>query len=212
MLRTSFLRAACASVAAIMIPHAIAAPTLELRSGQTVVELSSEFLNAVASLGVSVTSVSGAAIRNRNGKRTAVFPVTNGSVDTGFLRLELIHSGGLTLQAGDTRVTLSQFNIENVTGGALRLKGIVTANDSIVGEVPLFDLTLTESPSARPLNFSRSDVNLGGSLRLAGVRLALSGEAAAALNSVFKVTAFSRGLNIGTANVDAFIDERLNLL
>lgn len=212
MLRTSFLRAACASVAALMIPNAIAAPTLELRAGQTTVELSTEFLGAVTSLGVSVTPVSGGAIRSRNGKTTAVFPVTNGSVDTGLLRLEVIHSGGLTLRAGDTVVTLSQFNIENATGGALRLKGIVTANDVIVGEVPLFDLTLTESPSARPSNLLRSDINLGGSLRLAGVRVALSGEAAAALNSVFKVTAFSRGLNIGTASVDAFFDERLNLL
>jgi hypothetical protein len=195
-----------------MIPNAIAAPTLELRAGQTTVELSTEFLGAVTSLGVAVTPVSGGAIRSRNGKTTAVFPVTNGSVDTGLLRLEVIHSGGLSLRAGDTIVTLSQFNIENVTGGALRLKGIVTANDVIVGEVPLFDLTLTESPSARPSNLLRSDINLGGSLRLAGVRVALSGEAAAALNSVFKVTAFSRGLNIGTASVDAFFDERLNLL
>ena len=212
MLRTSFLRAACASVAALMIPNAIAAPTLELRAGQTTVELSTEFLGAVTSLGVSVTPVSGGAIRSRNGKTTAVFPVTNGSVDTGLLRLEVIHSGGLSLRAGDTVVTLSQFNIENVTGGALRLKGIVTANDVIVGEVPLFDLTLTESPSARPSNLLRSDINLGGSLRLAGVWVALSGEAAAALNGVFRVTAFSRGLNIGTASVDAFFDERLNLL
>jgi hypothetical protein len=195
-----------------MIPNAIAAPTLELRAGQTTVELSTEFLGAVTSLGVSVTPVSGGAIRSRNGKTTAVFPVTNGNVDTGLLRLEVIHSGGLSLRAGDTVVTLSQFNIENATGGALRLKGIVTANDVIVGEVPLFDLTLTESPSARPSNLLRSDINLGGSLRLAGVRVALSGEAAAALNSVFKVTAFSRGLNIGTASVDAFFDERLNLL
>ncbi len=212
MLRTSFLKAACASVAALMIPNAIAAPTLELRAGQTTVELSTEFLGAVTSLGVAVSPVSGGAIRSRNGKTTAVFPVTNGSVDTGLLRLEVIHSGGLSLRTGDTIVTLSQFNIENVTGGVLRLKGIVTANDSIVGEVPLFDLTLTESPSARPSNLLRSDINLGGSLRLAGVRVALSGEAAAALNSVFKVTAFSRGLNIGTAAVDAFFDERLNLL
>ena len=212
MLRTSFLKAACASVAALLIPNAIAAPTLELRAGQTTVELSTEFLSAVTSLGVAVTPVSGGALRSRNGKTTAVFPVTNGSVDTGLLRLEVIHSGGLSLRAGETVVTLSQFNIENVTGGALRLKGIVTANDSIVGELPLFDLTLTDSPSARPSNLLRSDINLGGSLRLAGVRVALSGDAAAALNSVFKVTAFSRGLNIGTATVDAFFDERLNLL
>lgn len=212
MLRTSFLRMACAGLAAILVPNAIGAPTLELRAGQTTVELSSEFLGAVTSLGVSVSPVSGGQVRSRNGRTTAVFPVTNGNVDTGLLRMEVIHSGGLTLKAGDTTVTLSQFNIENAVDGTLRLRGIVTANDVMVGEVALFDLTLTESPSVRPGNFQRSDINLGGSLRLAGVRVALSGDAAAALNSVFKVTAFARGLNIGVATVDAFFDERLNLL
>lgn len=212
MLRNSFLRVACVGMAMTLVPNAVAAPTLELRAGQTTVELSSEFLGAARTLGVAVTPVSGGQLRSRNGKTTAVFAVTNGNVDTGILRLEVLHSGGLSLRAGNTTVTLSQFNIENTVDGTLRLKGIVTANDVTVGEVPLFDLALTESPSARPGNLQRSDINLGGSLRLAGVRVTLTGEAAAALNGAFSVTAFSRGLNIGVATVEAFVDERLSLL
>ena len=211
MLRTTFFKAVCLSVSALLIPNAMAAPTLELRAGQTTVELSGEFLTALSTLKVSAAAGSGAILRSRNGKTSAVFPITNGNVDTGLLRLEVIHSGGLILRAGDTAVTLSQLNIENAVDGTLRCKGIVAVNDVIVGEVPLFDLTLTESPSARPSNFVRSDISLGGALRLANVRVALSGEAAAALNGAFKVTAFGRGLNIGTAIVDAFFDERLIL-
>lgn len=212
MLRNSFSKFLCAAVAGIMIPAAVAAPTLDLRAGQTTVDLSREFLNAATTLGVSVTPVSGGALRSRNGRTTLVFPVTNGSVDVGILRLEVFHSGGISLTAGNTTVTLSQFAIENTVDGTLRLKGIVTANDTTVGELPLFDLTLTENPSARPGNLVRSDIALGGNLRLANVRVSLSGEAASALNGAFNVTAFSRGLNIGTATVESFFDERLNTL
>ncbi len=209
MLKKKLIQILGLSMAAVV---AMAAPTLELRSGQTTVELSREFLGAATSLGVAVSPVSGAAVRSRNGKTNAVFPVTNGSIDTGVLRLEVIHSGGLSLKAGETLVTLSQFNIENAVNGTLRLKGIVTVNDVMVGELPLFDLALTESPSARPGNLLRSDIALGGNVRLAGVRVTLSGEAATALNGVFNITAFSRGLNIGTATVEAFFDERVSLL
>lgn len=209
MLRKTFLKTISLSLAATL---AMAAPTLELRSGQTTVALAQEFLNAATTLGVRVAPLAEGQIRVRNNRTSAVFPVTNGSVDTGSLRLEVFHSGGLSLTAGDTVVTLEQFAIENTVDGNLRLKGIVTANGTMVGEVPIFDLTLTESPSARPGNLLRSDILLGGNLRLAGVRVTLSGEAASALNSVFNVTAFSRGLNIGTATVEAFFDERQNLL
>ncbi len=212
MLRSSFLKIACAGVAAVVAPKAMAAPTLELRSGQTTVELSSEFLTAARTLGVNLATVSGGQLRSRNGKTSIVFPVTQGNVDLGTLRLEVLHSGGLTISAGATRVTLSQFNIENLVNGVLRLKGIVTAGDSIVGEVPLFDLTLTENPSARPSNLVRSDIALGGVLRLTNVRVSLTAEAATALNGAFSVSAFARGLNIGTATIDAFFDERLSLL
>lgn len=212
MLRSSFLKIACAGVAAVVAPKAIAAPTLELRSGQTTVELSSEFLTAARTLGVNLAAVSGGQLRSRNGKTSIVFPVTQGNVDLGTLRLEVLHSGGLTISAGATRVTLAQFNIENLVNGVLRLKGIVTAGDSIVGEVPLFDLTLTENPSARPSNLVRSDIALGGVLRLTNVRVSLTAEAATALNGAFSVSAFARGLNIGTATIDAFFDERLSLL
>jgi hypothetical protein len=182
-----------------------------LRSGQTTVELSPEFLAALGSLRVSPSTTTPGALRSRNNKATLVFPVTNGNIDTGLTRLEIIHSGGLTLTAGSTAVNLSQFNIENLADGQLRIRGIVSANDAIVGELPLFNLNLSEPISVRPSNFVRSDIALGGAVRIAGVRVALTSEAAAALNGAFRVTAFAAGFSVGTATVEAFFDERVNL-
>jgi hypothetical protein len=208
MLRTSFLKIACLSAVAVITPQAIAAPTLDLRPGQTTVDFSGEFLSAARALNLTITPSGPGQLRIRNNRTQAIFPVTSGSVDTGILRLEAFHSGGLTITAGTTRVNLSQFIIENTTDGRLRLRGIVSAGDAIVGELSLFDLTLTDSVSTRPFNLVRSDIAFGGSVRLTGVRLALTSEAAAALNATFRVTAFGAGLNIGTASVDAFFDER----
>lgn len=211
MRKRSFLRVVCASLAALLVPYAVAAPTLELRSGQTTVELSPEFLAALGSLRVSPSTSNPGALRSRNNKATLVFPITNGNIDTGLTRLEVLHSGGLTLTAGSTAVNLSQLNIENLADGQLRIRGIVSANDAIVGELALFNLTLSEPISVRPSNFVRSDIALGGAVRISGVRVALTSEAAAALNGAFRVTAFSAGFNIGTAAVEAFFDERVNL-
>jgi hypothetical protein len=208
MLRSSFLKFACVAALATVTPYAVAAPTLDLRPGQTTVDLSGEFLAAARALNLTVTPSGNAQLRVRNNRTQAIFPITSGTIDTGILRLEAFHSGGLSIQAGMTKVNLSQFTIENTTDGRLRLKGIVSAGDSIVGELPLFDLTLTDSVSTRPFNLVRSDIAFGGNVRITGVRVALTSEAAAALNGVFRVTAFGAGLNIGVATVDAFFDER----
>jgi hypothetical protein len=211
MRKRLFLRVVCASLAALLVPYAVAAPTLELRSGQTTVELSPEFLAALNTLRVSPSTTVPGALRTRNNKPSLVFPITNGNIDTGITRLEVIHSGGLTLTAGSTAVNLSQFVIENVSDVQLRIRGLVSANDVIVAELPLFNLSLTESISARPSNLVRSDIALGGSVRIPAVRVALTSEAATALNGAFRVTAFAAGFNIGTATVEAFFDERVNL-
>lgn len=211
MHRRFILRLACASMAALLVPYAIAAPTLEIRSGQTTVDLSGTFLTALTTLNVTPSTTAGGALRSRNGKTQLVFPITNGNIDTGVARLEVLHSGGLTLTAGTTAINLSQFNIENAVDGTLRLRGIVTANDSTVGEVPLFNLGLTEAITARPWNFVRNDISLGGVVRIGGVRVTLTQEAAAALNGAFRVTAFTAGLEIGTAAIEGVFDERVNI-
>ena len=71
------------------------------------------------------------------------------------------------------------------------MTGLVSANGSVVGRIPLFDLTL-------PASFV--DVTL---IRLDGISVTLRPEAAGALNAVFETTAFTAGFNIGTASVTA---------
>jgi hypothetical protein len=67
-------------------------------------------------------------------------------------------------------------------------------NDSLVGRLPLFDLGLTAGPEVK----RNARV---GQLRLGGVQVTLTDDAAAALNSVFGVSAFAQGVPIGVAHV-----------
>ena len=104
----------------------------------------------------------------------------------------------MTLTAGDTRVALTSFIIENL-GDHLRLTSVVKANDTIVGRIPLFRVVLTQAPAVIPSS--------GGAAHLSikGARLSLTMEAAEALNVVFGVTAFKRGFPIGVAKVNATV-------
>ena len=80
--------------------------------------------------------------------------------------MRIKHSGGVTLTAGSTTVTLSNFWIDL---GRLRVSGDVAG----IGRVDLFKIRLTDSPRPGP------------------VKLTLTGTAAAALNSAFNITALS---------------------
>ena len=92
----------------------------------------------------------------------------------------------------------TSFIIENL-GGNLRLTGVVKANDTIVGRIPLFRVVLTQAPEVIPSS--------GGAAHLSikGARLSLTEDAAQALNSVFGVSAFKKGFPIGVAKVNATV-------
>lgn len=168
-----------------------AAPTALLTDGKTSVSLSNDFLGALVALRLSAGTVGDATLRSG----VASFPVTGGALDLATAKGEINHTGGLFLAAGSTRVELLSFNIDT-SGTRTVLTGLVTANGNFVGRVPLFDLTLPAvTLPLQPQAF--------GNLFLPGVRLTLSSEAAAALNSIFGVTAFAQGFNIGTASLFA---------
>jgi hypothetical protein len=168
-----------------------AAPTVSTFSGATRVELSSTFIGALTSLGVSVSREFPAHLRDG----VAGFPIPAGEIDLSNAKGEIVHTGGLNLKAGDLTVTLSSFVIDT-TGAAPKLTGIVKANDSIVGRITLFDLKLNEAPQAK--EFYRGVTNI----KISNVDVTLSAEAAAALNDAFKVTAFTAGIPIGKARVN----------
>ena len=113
------LAVALGSLLAVAAP-ATAAPT---RKGQTVVTLDAGLATALTGLGVDV-----GVVRPAYGKDGGVaFPIV-GNPSRGPVK----HVGGLTLSAGDTVVSLTNYWID----GAV-LSGVVNGGD----RVPLFDIT-----------------------------------------------------------------------
>lgn len=175
---------------------AAADPTVSTLAGNTRVALSSTFLGAVSALGVDVSPTYPGRIRGTE----ATFPIPTGEIDLGTLKGEVAHNGGLRLQAGDTIVDLSSYVIDT-TGEAPVLTGLVKLNDSVVGRLPLFDLTLVSAPIVTGIHARI------GSVQINDVDVRLTEEAAAALNDIFNVTAFSAGIPIGTAKVKTYFYE-----
>lgn len=163
---------------------------IELLSGTTSVDLSPGFVGALGSLNIAPGSVFPASLRGAR----ASFPITDGTLDRQTLRGEIVHSGGLTLTRGATQVKLKSFIIDT-TGSGVVLTGLVSANGSVVGRIPLFNLQIPE-PDASSFRFERVVLN--------GVVVNLRPEAANALNAVFETNAFVPGFNVGTARVRGF--------
>lgn len=182
---------------ALSASPAVAAPTVDTITGDTRVELSSTFLDALTSLGVTPSPSSPGLIRGTN----AIFPIVAGEIDLSNAAGEIAHRGGLNLTAGATTVTISSFVIDT-SGDAPVLTGLVKANDSLVARIELFDLALGSPPSAG------QGTGVLGSLLIENVDVTLTDTAAAALNEAFGVTAFVEGIPVGTARVRGFTIDR----
>jgi hypothetical protein len=178
-----------ASVALGFTTPAIAAPSADFFGGRTFVTLSSDFVGALTTLKVTPGTIGSGRLKNG----VASFPITSGAGDLGAVKLEVNHRGGLSLKGGNTIVELTDYAITNLDGKPV-LMGLVKANDSLVGRIPLFDLTLSSGPKTNAVHGATQ-------ITVSDVKVTLSATAAAALNDVFKVSAFQAGLNIGTAQV-----------
>lgn len=188
-LRQILLSSACAlTLGAAGIANA--APTVGTLSGGTTVELDAGFTGALDSLGVGL-SLTGNATAGDAGVR---FPLTAGEIDVETAAGELIHTGGINLSAPGLTVTLSSFVIDTTTERFV-LTGLVKANGDLLFRAPLFEIELPAGFSV-PLRTTRL-----GQLRLSGVGLTLTAEAAGLLNEVFEVEAFVEGFVIGEASV-----------
>lgn len=130
----------------------------------------------------------------------ARFPIPAAEIDLNTASGEVWHTGGLALSAGNTRVELTLFIIDTTVSGAPVLTGLVKANETVVGRLPLFNLVLPALPL--PLEVNRI-------LTIPDVKLTLSEEAAGALNSVFNVTAFTEGFDIGVAHTILKVSKNL---
>lgn len=182
---------------------AIAEPSIQLVSGTTRVQLSTELVEALGALGVAPDNVLPGSLHVTRQGAVAEFPIPTGELDAAGPVLEIIHSGGLTLTAGTTRVALTSFIIENM-GNALRLSGVVKANDTIVDRIALFNVELTQAPSVT------ADAATGAAiLRVNGAKLTLTSIAATTLNGAFGLDGvFKPGFPIGTARIQARMRDR----
>lgn len=153
------LAVAAAAFVSVAAP-ASAAPTTK---GQTVVTLDGGFAAALTDLGVRV-----GVVQPAYGKGSGVaFPIV-GNPSRGVIK----HVGGLTLTAGGTTVSLTNYWIQRGV-----ISGVVNGGDRL----PLFDVT------AAP----------GGV-----VALDLTGVAAGALNATFDIHALSGSTKVGTAVIE----------
>jgi hypothetical protein len=191
-------KAGLLAVLCLMGTTVFAQNTKTVEYGFTTVKLSSTFTGALGSLGV-IPGVVWPTRLSESG--TASFPITGGAIDLDTASGNVLHSGGLTLTAGGIETRLQSFIIDT-TSGAPVITGLVIAGNQLVGRVPLFNLTL---PAGFSLPISAKH---GFELSLEGVGVTLTSQAAAALNGVYSVTAFTEGLNIGTADVSAVLSIR----
>ena len=176
--RRLLLSALCALSVVAFVPVG-AAQARTVTYGATTLTLDPGAAAALTSLGVT-PGVVAPATAGADGLR---FPITN-SVFSALVGRQIRHSGGLSLTAGSTTVTLTDFII------ILDRRPDLTARINGGDRASILDLSLA-----------------GASLRLhAGVTLGpvtakLTAGAAAALNQAFGVTAFTEGLTLGRATV-----------
>lgn len=162
-------------------------------NGQTSVSFSAGLVNALSTLNVQVSGFGNTRVRNG----AASFAITGGAVDLERTRVEIAHSGGLTLSAGNTEVNLTDFVITNLSGKSV-LTGLLTVNGDVVTRAPLFNLRIGRVGTSSRQGRDNLDID--------NVDITLTNVAANALNQAFGVNAFAANFNIGSAQVDAFFN------
>ncbi len=181
-----------AAMVALSSP-AFARPTRDIRGGTTAVRLNPVVLSALTANRITPSVLADTTLVNG----VAVFPATSGAVDLGNVELEVGHTGGLRFVRGNTSVVLSDFVISTLDETP-QLTGLVTVNGKLVGRVPLFNLGLPRlTAPLRPSVTNR--------LTIGNVQVRLSAVAATTLNDLFRTTAFSPNLQLGTATVSVVV-------
>jgi len=190
--------AACSSTSSSSSSEAsIAKPVASINalSGEsTAIALDTGFTDALTSLGLTPGVVGEADLVDGS----LIFPITGGNV-TVFDKTEakpyvigqLQHEGsGLSLEAGDTKVELTNFNVDP---GASRVYGDVAVNgETVVTSAFLFQL---RGATLKPLQTE------GQNAILEGTKVFISPVAAELLNSTYGTDAVTDQLLVGVAKI-----------
>jgi hypothetical protein len=176
-----------------------AAAVPEVKGGSTGVKLDAGFTGALKTLGLT-PGVTGSATLTDG---SVNFPITGGNVVywspksdyRPYVQGLLEHDGsGLSLTAGSTVVTLSNFT---VNPGSSKLYGDVLVNGKVaVTQAFLFEL---HGGTLKPLKLQGNDAIL------TGTTVHVSADAAGLLNKTFKTDAVKEGLLVGVATISAQI-------
>lgn len=171
------LQVGTASVKVVPAKVALAA------AGSTDLTLDPGTAQALTDLGVTAAPIDPASALPSG---ALSFPITGGSADTASFAGQVRHSGGISLTAGSTTVELKDFTINVDSDPDLT---------AMVGDQRVSILTLDLSSLEASVK--------GRKITLANVQAKLTKAAADALNAAFGVTAFTEGLTLGTARVNA---------
>ena len=180
--------------AAALLALALSAPpaqsaersaTTPVTGGYTLLKLDAGTAAVLADAGVRIEAT-GPAI-GPAGSTTFAFPIVGGEVNKKQLSGRIVHSGGLAITAGNTKLVVKRFVIDLD-------RGVLTAK--VAGadvRIPLLRLgAVTGGVQASP-----------GLLLLKDVNVRLTATAAQALNQTFNTDLFEAGLPIGKATVFA---------
>jgi hypothetical protein len=151
--------------------------SVALASGTTSVALDAGAGAALQSLGIAAAPI---------GSDALAFPITGGRVNAKSYAGSITHSGGIALSRGATRVELTDFTID--IDSAPELTALVGGQRVAILSVDLAALKASVK---------------GRRITLSGAALKLTAAAAGALNGAFSTTAFTEGLLLGTATVQA---------
>lgn len=152
-------------------------------SGSTDLTLDPGTAQALTGLGVTAAPI-GPAEALPSGALS--FPITGGMADTASFAGQVRHSGGISLTAGSTTVELTEFTI------------------NVDAEPDLTAMVGGQRVSILNLDLSSLEASVKGrKITLGNVKTNLTKAAADALNAAFGVSAFTEGLTLGTAKVNA---------
>ena len=162
--------------------------------GTTAIALDQGFTDALASLKLTPGVVDGAKLEDGS----LVFPITGGNVTyfkpgtaKPYVIGQIQHEGsGLSLTAGDTKVELTNFNVDP---GISRVYGDVSVNGKVAATSAfLFQL---RGATLKPLQTE------GTTAILEGTRVFISPVAAGLLNDTFSTDAVTEDLLVGVAKI-----------
>ena len=177
---------------------AVAKPVARLNDlstgGTTAIKLDQGFVDALTSLKLTPGVVDGAKLEDGS----LIFPITGGNVTyfkpgtaKPYVIGQIQHEvSGLSLTAGDTKVELTNFNVDP---GISRVYGDVTVNGKVAATSAfLFQL---RGATLKPLQAE------GNTAILEGTKVFISPVAAGLLNDTFKTDAVTQDLLVGVAKI-----------